>query len=419
MTMKKILAILLFVTPIALFTSPTKAQYQLLNPSFESWEGSGLQDKPNYWSSFPQSDGSWAWAAKTAQHYHRTGGRPGHEGNSYLTIYSRKVLGICANGNMTTGRIYAGSTNPSSSDNYNFTERDSYAHPFEGHPDSMYVWVSFYAADAGSKAAIKAYIHGNLDFRDPNDAGDADNYCGRASTSFTRTTSSKTTPQWEQLHTAFVYDGNSTPNYILMSMTTNAEAGGGEADDSLSVDDIEFVYSAWLRDLQLNWASLNDFRQDVMDYVDTLENTMAVRNATVQPYTQSNYATMRVDTVKVDNHTRRFVVHVVSEDGLTIKDYTMTLYSADTTDCTLAIDDFQDDVNVSVYPNPAEKSLTVETGSGIMEITLTNMAGQQVMQKQCGGEKMLRLDVGSVATGVYIATIRTREGIVSRKFAKK
>lgn len=419
MTMKKLLAILLFVTPIALFTTPTKAQYQLLNPGFESWEGSGLQDKPSYWSSFPQSDGRWAGVASTAQHYHRTGGRLSNAGNSYLTIFSRKVLGICANGNMTTGRIHAGSTNAASTDNYNYTQRGSYAHPFEGHPDSMYVWVSFYAADTASKGSIKAYIHGDLDFRDPNDAGDAANYCGRASTTFTRTTSSKTLPCWAQLHTAFVYDGNSTANYILVSMTTNAEAGGGEADDSLSVDDIEFVYSAWLRDMLLNWVRLEDFSAEKMDYVDTLENTMAVRNATVQPYTQSDYATMRVDTVKVDNHTRRFVVHVVSEDGLTSRDYTMTLYSADTTDCTLDIDDYQDDAKVSVYPNPAEGSVTVESGSGIMEVVLTNMAGQQVMWQQCGGERMLRIDLGSVASGVYVATIRTREGFVTRKVAKK
>ena len=87
---------------VSLLTAPIcgHAQYQLLNPGFESWEGTATNSRPSHWSSFPQADGSWAWAASTAQHYHRNGGRPGSSGSSYLTIYSRSVLGVVATGRL-------------------------------------------------------------------------------------------------------------------------------------------------------------------------------------------------------------------------------------------------------------------------------------------------------------------------------
>ena len=146
----RIIPVAILLTFLLAHTS-TQAQYQLLNPGFESWEGTSATACPSHWSSFPQADGSWAWAASTAQHYHRNGGRPGSTGNSYLTIYSRSVLGVVANGNMTTGQIHAGSTSAASASNYNYTHRgSSYCHPFSGTPDSMYVWVSYYAASASS-----------------------------------------------------------------------------------------------------------------------------------------------------------------------------------------------------------------------------------------------------------------------------
>ena len=303
-----------------------RAQYQLLNPGFESWEGTSVNSRPSHWSSFPQADGSWAWAASTAQHYHRNGGRPGTSGSSYLTIYSRSVLGIVANGNMTTGQIHAGSTSASSSSNYNYTHRGSdYCHAFSGTPDSMYVWVSYYAASASSEGSVRAYLHGDSDFRDPNDCSTPNLYRGKAVAQFSRTTTSASTPMWVQQRVPFVYDGTSSVNYVLMSMTTNTTAGGGSANDSLSVDDIEFIYSAWLDSLYVNDVAIADFQRDSFNYAYSLPDVAALQSATVSYVAQASDAITSVDVLEPNGQTRQFVLYVLAEDSVTSRTYTVTL----------------------------------------------------------------------------------------------
>lgn len=320
------LRIVLITVSLLLLPVCGRAQYQLLNPGFESWEGASANARPSHWSSFPQADGSWAWAANTAQHYHRGGGRPGSSGSSYLTIYSRSVLGIVANGNMTTGQIRVGSTSASNSNNYNYTHRGSaYCHTFSGTPDSMYVWVSYYASSASSQGSVRAYLHGNSDFRDPNDCTTANLYCGKAVAQFSRTTASATTPTWVQQRVPFVYDGTSSVNYVLMSMTTNTTPGGGSANDSLSVDDIDFIYSAWLDNITLNGDTLDGFQRGLLDYNVSLDSPADLHSATLTFVPQANDATVTVDTLIPNVTTLQYVLNVLAEDSLTSRTYTVTL----------------------------------------------------------------------------------------------
>ncbi len=227
---------------------------------------------------------------------------------------------------MTTGQIHAGSTSASSSSNYNYTHRGSnYCHAFSGTPDSMYVWVSYYASSASSQGSVRAYLHGNSDFRDPNDCTTANLYCGKAVSQFSRTTTSATTPTWVQQRVPFIYDGTSSVNYVLMSMTTNTSAGGGSANDSLSVDDIEFVYSAWLDSLFVNNVAIADFQRDIFNYTDTLPDAASLQNATVSYAVQASDATVTVDVLEPDGLTRQFVLQVLAEDSVTSRTYTVTL----------------------------------------------------------------------------------------------
>lgn len=360
----RILNITAIIAIMAFSASVCQAQFQLVNPSFESWESTAANAKPTGWSSFPQSDGSFASLASTPQHYQRNGGRPGHSGSKYLTIYTRSILGIKANGNMTTGRIHAGSMSASNANNYNYTSRSSsYNHPFSGHPDSMYVWASFYAQNASSQAAIKAYIHGDSDFKDPNDTTDHSTFCAKASTQFTRTTSSASTPQWVQLQMPFEYIGSTTANYVLMSLATNATPGGGNANDSLSVDDIEFVYSAWLDSLLINGTPLNAFARTTTTYADTLESLAALQNATVGYASQSPYATVSVVESWIDGTTRQVDLYVMSEDSTTTRQYTLKLYASAPQPC-----DTVSNLAYTDYGNAALVRWTAGEGNTAFEV---------------------------------------------------
>lgn len=337
------------------------AQYQLLNPGFENWEGSGNSNRPSNWSSFPQSDGSWAWAASTAQHHHRYGGRPGTDGTSYVTIYSRSVLGVVANGNMTTGQVHAGSTTASSSNNYNYTHRGSnYCHTFTGTPDSMYVWVSYYTANAAAQGSVRAYLHGDSDFKDPNDCGNASLYKGAAVAEFSRTTSSNTTPVWEQQRVPFTYTGTSAVNYILMSMTTNTLAGSGNANDSLSIDDIEFIYSAWLDSLSVNGNAIADFRRDSFDYVFECATMMDFENAHIEFTTQADDAIATLDSMMVGDFARAYTLFIMAEDSVTTRTYHLTINFTPSCDTVSNLSATVIDNNASITWAPVNGSMTYE-----------------------------------------------------------
>lgn len=328
MNVKKIL--FAFVGAMIL-TSMLHAQvYQLPNADFEAWDGTTLTgnnaSEPTHWNTFSTSDGSFASMASSNHHAHRSGGRPGTTGSSFVTIWTKSILGIKANGNLTTGRIHAGAMSASSSSNYNYTQRSNADHscPFTGTPDSMYVWVSYYAASENSVGAITSYIHGDFDFVDPNDWTDTTKYCGYAKARFNRTTTSKNQYVWEQIKVPFIYDGTTAPMYNLVSIATNQTPGGGSANDSLSVDDIVFIYSAWLNGIAVDGTPLEDFSKrnfvyTLDGYVDTSFNGISI------DYTlEASDATVTLDSIdffEEERQGRHYTLHVVAEDQETTKDY--------------------------------------------------------------------------------------------------
>lgn len=320
----------IILATLFLFSIADAQVYQLPNGDFESWDGNTLTgndaSEPTHWNTFSSSDGSLASLASSNHHAHRYGGRPGTTGSSFLTIWTKSIMGIKANGNMTTGRIHAGSTSATSSSNYNYTQRSNSNHscPFTGTPDSMYVWVSYYAASSSSIGAITSYIHGDNDFVDPNDWNSPSKYCGYAKARFTRTTSSASSYGWQQIKVPFVYDGNSPASYNLMSITTNQTPGSGSANDSLSVDDIEFIYSAWLNGIAINGTPMFQFSKSRFEYtlegyVDTLFNGIQISCSR-----EASDATVTIDStdfVEEDRQGRHYTLHVVAEDQITSHDY--------------------------------------------------------------------------------------------------
>jgi hypothetical protein len=67
---------------------------------------------------------------------------------------------------------------------------------------------------------------------------------------------------------------------------------------------------------------------------------------------------------------------------------------------------------VNIYPNPVSKYLTVE-GDGIINLTLCDLSGRQVLQKPISSSKTV-LDVSGVTVGVYVVVVNTENGKVSK-----
>ena len=383
--------------------------YQLPNNGFESWDGSANDAEPTHWNSFATCDGSWSSLASSTHHYHRHGSRPGGTGSHYLTIYTQSILGIKANGNMTTGRIHAGSLSASSSDNYNYTERSNADHscPFTATPDSMYVWVSFYAGSGNSVAQVEAVLHGNSDFKAPNDVSNTSLYKGRAVAEFTRTTTSDSQMQWQLMKVPFVYNGTSTANYMLVNMTTNKNPGEGDGYDSLSVDDIEFIYSAWLTSIKVNGEAVEGFQKDNFYYSVSVEDMDALQSAAVEGVTEVADATVSVSRETISDTSVRVTLTVKAVDSVTVREYHVVLSTGMPV---VAIADVQQEEALRVYPNPVENVLNVKADGRVMVCDVTGRVVK--VAESCGS---VQLDLGSLPAGVYFV----RNGGKSVKIIKQ
>lgn len=392
--MKKIIIPLLLLAA----TTVVSAQYQLPNAGFEQWDG-GNTSEPTHWNTFSTSDGSFSTLASSNHHYRRSGGRPGSAGSYFLTIYTQSIFSIKANGNMTTGRIHAGSMTAASSENYNYTERSNADHcqPFTGTPDSMYVWVSFYAAEGGSQAQVSAILHGDNDFRAPNQENDPSLYCAKAVVSFGRTTTSATNYQWQQMKVPFAYTGTASPAYMLLNLTTNATPGGGDGYDSLSVDDIEFIYSAWLTGISVDGQPIEDFDKGHFDYTLHVDDPNLLADGSVTATTEVADATVSIARMEVDTlpETAQFVITVTAEDGLTIRTYTVRLIhgEADPT----GIDAPAGATPLSFYPNPTANIITVQADG---PVTLTDLQGRELLHRSVHGTA--QIDLGHMPAGTYL-----------------
>ena len=75
-----------------------------------------------------------------------------------------------------------------------------------------------------------------------------------------------------------------------------------------------------------------------------------------------------------------------------------------------------DDINVSIYPNPASRYINIESAEGLRDVVIYNAIGQQVINRTIGAN-MTTLDLGNLASGNYTMRITALNGEqTTRKF---
>lgn len=186
-------------------------------------------------------------------------------------IQSNDVIGIVANGVMTTGRIYNKSSDAGdAAANYNasdpsfdistkedkktkYPNNRSYAQTFTGKPDKFTVWVKFVPIKNEGTASVNAVIHTKARYQDPEEA----NYKS-VKVAAAKNDAITDYGNWQKLEIDFDYSvGNkdNMPAYILVSFTTNKTPSGGSSGDKLYIDDIAMVYYNDLKTLTYGTGS--------------------------------------------------------------------------------------------------------------------------------------------------------------------
>ena len=261
---------------------------QLQNYGFEEWEQQSKKVlwntktfyEPYNWNSFMTADGnSILTAAVSDQLNESSEKRPGSTGVKSARIFSKSTAGVIANGNITTGRIYAGSATASDDKNYNYTKRSDakFNTPLTTVPDSLTVWVAFKSKTDGTMAKVNTTIHGDTDLKQLATSGDspADMVCATANMEFANTSTSEVV--WRRLTIPFVQGTHSDPRYILTTITTNVIPGGGSEGDEMFIDDICLIYNP---SLEMDYLAQTEFDGSNMniEVPFTLDGSMSVYN---------------------------------------------------------------------------------------------------------------------------------------------
>jgi len=256
------------------------AQYgpQFDNRGFEQW--TNRVNEPTHWHSGGTATGTFSsWVDSQIEQSTQT--RPGSSGTKSVRLYPESVWGVTANGNLTNGRMNAGSMSAAGSENYNYTQRSESAFntSINQLPDSLTVWVCFRCSSTSSRAQVKAVVHGDADYRLIANGTEAptDKHVATAALSFNRTTPNGGSYNWSRLSIPFQNTGPCTDvRYILMTATTNETPGAGSTSDDLFLDDILLVYNPTLTMGQLVSSSFAP--GDAITIPFTLTGTMSPDN---------------------------------------------------------------------------------------------------------------------------------------------
>lgn len=269
------------------FTLGLKAQdpdcIQIPNSDFERWNNIGTKnEEPDNWHSFKTSTGPFHYLLMQ-QVERNTNVRPGSKGKYSARIFSRSIVGITANGNITNGRLNAGSMFPAGTKNNNYTQRDSeFCTATNTIPDSLTVWVCLRTKEKESFGRIMSYVHGDADF--VCFTGGWEPYemiAAQVEYEFPRT-SSKDEMIWKRVSLPFKHypDLCKTPSYILTSFTTNKYPGDGDAGDEMLVDDLYLVYNPSL-EIKIRNEELGIRNEIEVEYI--IKGTMSPPNLNLPP----------------------------------------------------------------------------------------------------------------------------------------
>lgn len=259
------------------------AKYQLPNAGFETYHtatvtepanpdfpdsepNTASSDEPNYWHSFMSASGPLAYfAGCTPVAFKCDEVRPGSTGKHSLMLKSYNAFIAIANGTITTGRMNTGDYLPSNTDaNYAWsdmsnTDKDAHGDPFYATlyslPDAMKVWLKFKQATANAEhpyATATAIINDGTEFHEPAPSETTyTNVVGEARNAKI----AETGDEWKEFTIPFTYDAfaqyGAKAKSVLVTLSTNADAGKGSDGDLLYVDDLSFVYNAGLKAITL------------------------------------------------------------------------------------------------------------------------------------------------------------------------
>lgn len=295
------LAIAIISAFAILFQQKSYSQvYQLENPGFEQWDG-GSADEPTGWNSYPSGNCTMTGlaalgcsTAKQKRHERSTDKRPGSTGQYSCRIYSKSILGVVANGALTSGQMQLATTTLTDPDNGNrtLTGNNEFNHRLNAKPDSIVFWAKAVNASDQSLSCCHLYIHDNYNLQDPL-GGNSDGYQSHIVGKVPAYNFTNNGSTWQRHSAPIIYSGcqSDNPQFILITFSTNAIPGGGAGNDELYIDDIELIYNANLSSIMVNGRNVPNFDQNTTDYYVNVDCGESAQISAVTASPRASYTT--------------------------------------------------------------------------------------------------------------------------------
>lgn len=343
------------------------AKYQLPNAGFETYHTATVtspddpnekstSDEPNYWHSFMSASGNPAlvyMAGYNPVTFKCNDVRPGSTGKQSLMLKSIDMYIAIANGTITTGRMNTGDYVASNTDaNYAWsdmsnTDKDAHGDPFYATlyslPDAMKVWLKFKQGTANAEhpyATATAIINDGTEFHEPAPSKTTyTNVVGEARNAKIAETGN----EWKEFTIPFTYDAfaqyGAKAKSVLVTLSTNADAGQGSDGDLLYVDDLSFVYNAGLKAITLTAENGEVFNVDgvnaeTKEYTATVPFDVTANNLKAVSDGKGAY----VSTTIADG---KATIEITSNDLATTNVYTLNIKKGDAQGITSGINGAQ------------------------------------------------------------------------------
>ena len=354
---------------IAMIGDKAEELGQLPNAGFENFHDASGTKEPNGWHSFKTCTGSLSGTAGKANNTFIES-KEKHSGTNCVKVQSALLpLNTKANGTMTTGRLYAGSTSATdlannSTMDFADKDKDGNGDPFypifTTKPDAMTVWVKFKGnVKDHPNATVKAILaNGKVQDPEPEIDDYKKNVIARAEDK--RIESKNFALQ--ELNIPFKYENKNTPKGMLVTISTNAEAGKASSDkknlDVIYVDDIAMIYNSGLKSAQYKNTNLS----------------FANNKAAIEIEGKANEADFSIASDGEGAYISKVLKTNEGETGKSTLYITITSNDLQKSNC----------FEVAITDKTATGIFNIKSDSNATSSTLYNLAGQQVSNSYKG-----------------------------------
>lgn len=347
---------------------------QLPNAGFEDFHDASGTKEPNGWHSFKTCAGSLSGTAGKANNTFIESTEK-HSGTNCVKVQSDiltvKIVFVTinqpANGTMTTGRLYAGNATANDKANnstLDFSDegKDDNGDPFypifTTKPDAMTVWVKYKGNVKDHPYATVKAILANDRVQDPEKDDYKKNVIARA----TNDKIESKNFAWQELNIPFEYANKNTPKGMLVTISTNAEAGKASNKksnlDIIYVDDIAMIYNSGLKSAQ--------YKNTTLSFADN--------KAAIEIEGKANEADFSIASDGEGAYISKVLKTNEGETGKSTLYITITSNDLQKSNC----------FEVAITDKTATGIYNIKSDSNATSSTLYNLAGQQVSNSYKG-----------------------------------